>query len=270
MSSDRSAGRAKAVEMGGWDLQTFRCGGGDPTVVFVHGWTCDHTTLAPLITALSDTNRCVALDLRGHGASDRPEESAWRIEDLASDVVSVIESIEGDGVVLVGHSMGGPVAYEAAARARARVVGLVLLHPMPLRHTPESRSLFDSVSGGLRDPELHDLTRQAVIDTAMFNDATDPAVRADLRDLMLGADADTATECWHALVEYESGHEALEGLPALVVSGERAANDDALIEELLPSARSIQLPTGSFVHLEEPERVTTLIVDLIARTENAT
>lgn len=270
MSNDRNNDRATAVEMAGWEIQTFDRGDGIPSVVFVHGWTCDHTTLAPQVDALSRANRCIALDLRGHGASGRPDGQVWRIEDLADDVLSVIESLELGPVVLVGHSMGGTVAYEAAARAGSEVVGLVLLHPMPLRHTPDSRTLFASVTEGLRNPELHDLTREAVIDTAMFTDDSDPTMRSELRGLMLRADADTATKCWEALVEYEFHHEPLVGLPAAVVTGERAVNDDALVAELLPDAQSVYLSAGSFVQLEEPDRVTALIADLITRTGDGT
>lgn len=49
-------------------------GQGKPALVFVHGWCCDRTYHAPQVAHFSKTHRCVALDLRGHGESDKPEE----------------------------------------------------------------------------------------------------------------------------------------------------------------------------------------------------
>jgi len=252
------------IERGSWSLRGIERGEGAPTVVFIHGWTCDHTTLSPQIDRMSMNHRCIALDIRGHGKSESPDNESWEIEDLAGDVVDAVDSLGLDPVVLVGHSMGGTIAYEAAARLGPRVHGLALLHPMPLRHTPESQALFDAVAGQLGSDESHTSTREAIVDGAMFTDETSPELRRHLRDLMLATRSDAATGCWGGLAHYDSAHQPMSDLNAVVVSGVRAANDDALIKTLLPLARIEHLSTGSFVQLEAAATVTDLVSQLVA------
>ena len=251
------------VDMGSWVLRGVQRGEGSPPVVLVHGWTCDRTVMEPLFTALSETNRCVAIDLRGHGASGAPAASSWRIEDLARDLAAVVDALGLGPVALIGHSTGGTIAYELAVQNRQHVAGLVLLHPMPLRHTDDSRTRFASVLGALRDRESHTAIRQAVIDSAMFTEETDPELRAALCELMIDASPDSATSCWEALVEYDACHGPLGDLPALVISGAGTANDDNQISELLPRAVIEHLRTGSFVHLEEPDRVAQRCIEFV-------
>jgi pimeloyl-ACP methyl ester carboxylesterase len=66
----------------------------------------------------------VTLDLAGHGESAAGRD-AWTIEAFAGDVVAVVEALDLARVVLVGHSMGGPVALEAARRLPGRIIGIV-------------------------------------------------------------------------------------------------------------------------------------------------
>lgn len=99
-------------------------GEGSPTLVFVHGWSCDQATWREQVGVFGKNHRVVTLDLGGHGASgtDRTE---WTLESLADDVIAVARTLDLDDVVLVGHSMGAPVSLLAAARMPERAVGVV-------------------------------------------------------------------------------------------------------------------------------------------------
>lgn len=97
---------------------------GDTTLVFVHGWMCDRTYWSEQVPALKGTYGVVGLDLAGHGlsGSDRAE---WSLPAFGEDVRSVVEHLGLEKVVVVGHSMGGPVALEAARLMPGRVLGVV-------------------------------------------------------------------------------------------------------------------------------------------------
>jgi pimeloyl-ACP methyl ester carboxylesterase len=82
-------------------------------LMFVHGWCGDHTAFAPQIEHFAATNRVVVPDLRGHGGSDSAD--SYRIEDFADDVAWIARELELDRPVVVGHSLGGMIAVEAAA-----------------------------------------------------------------------------------------------------------------------------------------------------------
>ncbi len=93
-------------------------------LVFVHGWSCDRSYWREQVEYFAREHRVVTLDLAGHGESGSGRE-AWAMRAFGDDVVAVVEKLGLDGVVLVGHSMGGDVIVEAALRLRSRVAALV-------------------------------------------------------------------------------------------------------------------------------------------------
>lgn len=94
-------------------------------VVFLHGSGCDSADWQATLQRLPAGLRVVLADFRGHGESSVPAEP-FTLEDLADDVLDLMERVCPRPAVLVGHSLGGMVAL-AAARRSARPAGLLLL-----------------------------------------------------------------------------------------------------------------------------------------------
>ena len=101
-------------------------GEGEPALVLVHGWSCDRTYWAEQVGPLSSHYKVVTIDLAGHGESGLGREE-WTIDSFGADVAAVIDSLDLESVVLVGHSMGGDVIFQAARRMPERVRLLVML-----------------------------------------------------------------------------------------------------------------------------------------------
>jgi pimeloyl-ACP methyl ester carboxylesterase len=99
-------------------------GAGAPTLVLIHGWSCDRSHWAAQIDPLSRRWRVIALDLAGHGESERSR-TGWSMAALGENVVAVLDAAGAQDVILVGHSMGATVAVEAARVLRGRVRGLI-------------------------------------------------------------------------------------------------------------------------------------------------
>ena len=99
-------------------------GHGETAIVFIHGWTLDHTHWRFQIKEFSKSFRVIAIDLPGHGASGANRKS-WTYEGLGADVSSVVRGLKLQRVILVGHSMGGPVALAAAPKLRGILRGIV-------------------------------------------------------------------------------------------------------------------------------------------------
>lgn len=99
-------------------------GAGTPALVFVHGWSCDRSYWAGQLEPFSREFRVVAIDLAGHGESGLGRES-WTIPAFGGDVAAVVDALDLERVILIGHSMGGDVIVEAARRLPGRVDGLV-------------------------------------------------------------------------------------------------------------------------------------------------
>jgi pimeloyl-ACP methyl ester carboxylesterase len=79
------------------------------SVVFLHGWPDSSFSFSRVLRFLPQSLRCLAVDQRGFGDSDRPE-SGYSIPKMAADVVSFLDALGIRQTVLVGHSFGSFVA----------------------------------------------------------------------------------------------------------------------------------------------------------------
>ncbi len=90
-------------------------GAGDPAIILIHGGFGDRGGFGLQEEYFSPNHRCIAVDLRGHGESDKPDEP-YTMEQHGDDVAELIRQLDLDRPVLVGQSMGGQVIISAAAR----------------------------------------------------------------------------------------------------------------------------------------------------------
>ncbi len=133
------AERAGVITPDGVRLHVETAGSADApvTVVLAHGWTCStrswHHQFAGLPGVLgADGVRVVAYDHRGHGRSDAAPAGTTRIDQLADDLVTVLDEVAPTGpVVYAGHSMGGMTLMALADRRPelfgSRIVGAALV-----------------------------------------------------------------------------------------------------------------------------------------------
>jgi pimeloyl-ACP methyl ester carboxylesterase len=99
-------------------------GKGEPSLVFVHGWSCDKSYWSNQVKAFSPKYKVVTIDLAGHGESGL-ERSDYTLQSFSEDVAAVVNKLGLKKIILIGHSMGGPVIIEAAIRLKGKVIGLV-------------------------------------------------------------------------------------------------------------------------------------------------
>src|SRR5262245_48775071 len=99
-------------------------GKGETALVFLHGWGGDREYWKNQADAFAADYTVVTVDQAGHGASGK-DRKTWTIESLAGDVESVVKDLGLKRVILVGHSMGGPVALMAAKKLPGTVVAVV-------------------------------------------------------------------------------------------------------------------------------------------------
>ena len=116
-------------------------------VVFLHGYAHHGRVWDAVIPHLAETCRPIALDLRGHGDSDRaPAASGYTIQSYADDLAAMLSALDIPQAALVGHSMGGSIALRYAADPRAQTSSLTLVDCGP----PESS---EGTRKAIRDTE---------------------------------------------------------------------------------------------------------------------
>jgi len=83
----------------------------DRGILFIHGWSCSSRYWQKQMEALSSRYYTVAIDLRGHGRSDKPD-FGYTLGYMARDVYDIIEKLDLHDIFLVGWSMGGSIVFE--------------------------------------------------------------------------------------------------------------------------------------------------------------
>ncbi|MET7480796.1 alpha/beta fold hydrolase [Streptomyces sp. NPDC005648] len=126
-----------------YDDEGPRDGEGVP-LVFVHGWTADRHRWDHQFAHFSPKRRVIRLDLRGHG--DSTGAGVRAVDDLAQDVLALLDHLKIDRCVLVGHSMGGMIAQIVALARPDLVERLVLVGSISRMTYSRGRGLLMAAS----------------------------------------------------------------------------------------------------------------------------
>lgn len=163
-------------------------GAGGEALVFIHGWACDLTFWRGQ-EALYDhpDRRALLIDLPGHGSSDKPHRP-YPIEFFARAVEAVMRDAQVERAVLIGHSLGGPIAYAFLREFPEKAAALVLVDAFVSRHMagPADRAAtavhFAKIARSLQGAAGERNFAERV--ESCFTPQTPPALRAEIRAKM--------------------------------------------------------------------------------------
>jgi pimeloyl-ACP methyl ester carboxylesterase len=236
-------------------------GVGAPTLVFVHGWSCDRTYWAPQMRAFADQHRTVAIDLAGHGESGDERES-WTMEAFGGDVAAVVEELGLADVVLVGHSMGGDIIVEAAPGLADRLRGLVWVDTYSSLSSPRSEAEVDAFVqpfGVDFIGSMQQLVRR------MFAAGADPELVNRVADDMASAPPAIAVDVLrHAISNHGPilGRLPQLGLPIVAINPDYRPTDEASLRRY--GVRTVLMSgVGHFLMMEDPDQFNRVLVDVI-------
>ncbi|MBA3654979.1 MAG: alpha/beta hydrolase [Actinobacteria bacterium] len=232
--------------------------GSRPPVVLLPGPTDSWRSYEQVLDRMPKSTRTIAVSQRGHGDSDKPA-TGYRVEDFAGDAISLLDALDIEAAVLVGHSGSCLVTRRVAIAHPDRVAGLVLeASPSTLVDDPGVREFVDSVVCNLDDPIDPAFARSFVIDTSSGDVA--PALLDTLAGELMKVPARVWRETFAGLQEYDDLAELSRvTAPALLLWGDA----DPLVgrhmqEELLrrmASATLIAYPgLGHTPRWEDPAR----------------
>ena len=126
-----------------YDDEGPRDGDGVP-LVFIHGWTADRHRWDHQMAHFAEKRRVIRLDLRGHGESSGA--GVPTVAELATDVLALLDHLEVERAVLVGHSMGGMIAQTITLDHPERVERLVLVDSIARMTYSRGRGLLMAAS----------------------------------------------------------------------------------------------------------------------------
>ena len=121
----------KVVESNGINIRLAMMGEG-PLVIFCHGWPESWYSYRHQLPVVAKAGfKAVAYDVRGYGESDKPHEiEAYSMRNMTNDVIGIIDALDYETAITIGHDWGGPIALNTAALNEDRITatGLSLIH----------------------------------------------------------------------------------------------------------------------------------------------
>ena len=227
-------------------------------VVLLHGITDSRLSYEPMWHQLPKQWHTIAVSLRGHGESDRPQQCT--VPDMASDVAMLAETLQLKPMVLVGHSMGAAVAMQLAIDRPDRVRALVGMGAFAsFGDKSDLRSYRDTEIEALRDPIPDRVAREFQVST--LAGSMDPA----MLEMMVRESRKVPSRVWRAAFDGLLADSFCAGLPTLtmpvhLIWGSADAfvprADQDTLRSVLPSARlQVYEGIGHALHWEQPARV---------------
>jgi len=237
-------------------------GAGGPPLVFVHGWCCDHTYFAPQVAHFRPHHRVVALDLRGYGRSDAPTQ-AYTIPSFADDVAWLCGELGLARPVLVGHSMGGAVVLDVAARYPDLAAAVVLLDA-GLLLPPELVASLQPFARSLSTPGYLDSLRSYA--ERFFLPTDPPAVKATFLASVAAVPQHVLSSTYTNWLAFDSASVAAAcRAPALAVASAHPVTDLNHLRQLIPQLVTGQtVGSGHFIPLIVPAQVNAMLDRFLA------
>jgi pimeloyl-ACP methyl ester carboxylesterase len=236
-----------------------QAGRGDPPLVFVHGWCCDHSFFKPQFEHFQSSHSVTTFDLRGCGSSDRPEDG-YDLSSLADDLAWLCAEIGISKPVVIGHSLGAMIAIELAARHPSLPSAIVADDPGPINPPPEIRRIYEGFAMELEGPD-GEAVRRAWVEDGVGTTA-DAEQRRRIVETMCSVPLSVAAAGIRGVVVWNGvAALALCAVPLVVLSSASDESNDPA--RLLPFKPDLQfgmtVGAGHFHQLEVPEQVTAMI-----------
>jgi pimeloyl-ACP methyl ester carboxylesterase len=254
--SGRSNGRTRSTD--GVEI-AYSCTGAGPTsLLFIHGGLADRTFWEPQLAALGDRFRLAALDLAGHGESGRDRRN-WTIPAFGEDARAVADALDLQNIALVGNSLGGAVALEAARMLAGRAVGVIgvdTLHEAGFVYSAEDanargaefRNSFEATCAGMIRGLFHAGRHLELQDWALkITLRMDPEVVARIMEGFAGYDLAAAFR--------------RAGVPIRAINGDLYPTSVESNRAVVPDFDAVIMPgAGHYPMLERPDEFNRLLV----------
>ena len=231
-------------------------GAGEPTLVFVHGWSCDARYWRAQSPHFAKNHRVVTLDLAGHGHSGT-KRLQYSMLAFGEDVRVVTESTGSRRVILIGHSMGGSVIAEAARLMPSRVIGLIGIDTLENIEYPMTREELKKMIAPL-EKDFRTGSRQFVEE--MISPQTDPQLREwILSDMSAAPPAVALSAMSNMMSQYITGEAAKIfdeiRVPVIAVNGDMwPVNYEANRRHMVSFDAIVLKGADHFLMLNRPEQ----------------
>ena len=238
-------------------------GNGEPPLVFIHGLACHRGFWAPEMRHFAARHRLLAPDLRGHGQSDAPHQR-YTMQSFADDVVWMCDQLGYGQPVLVGHSLGGLVAMEAAAAHPGRFAAVVLVDSVLLA-PGDRRGFVEQLVASLRTSDAEQTLRDYY--GTFFRPFDEAALKAWILDEVVRTPPYVSSSVWEEAMLSWNDEEALRrcAAPMLYLDAGTPNADVGRITAIQPAlVLGRTIGSGHFSPLVVPGQVNAMLERYLA------
>ena len=237
-------------------------GKGEPTLVFIHCWSCNRHLWDNQVAEFSKTHRVVTIDLPGHGESGL-ERKSWTVESYGDDVKTVVAKLNLKRVVLVGSSMGGPIALEATRRMPDRVIGIV---PVDTLQNVDTKVPPEQLEGVFKALEADFKGASAMLmNQFFFSPSTPEAVKQRVIADIASRPPETAIAILRGIFAYDPVPALKEiKVPIRAINADRNPTSLEVNRKYAPQFDVVIIKgTGHYPMLEDPARFNAMLTDVL-------
>ena len=237
-------------------------GKGDPALVFIHCWACNRHFWDNQVAEFSKTYRVVTIDLPGHGESGQGRKT-YSVESYGDDVKTVVTKLNLKRVVLVGSSMGGPIALEATKRMPDRVVAIV---PVDTLQNVEQKVPKEQLDAVFKQMEADfKAATTSLLNQFFFSPTTPPAVRERITNETIAQKPEVVLPILNAVFSYDAAPGLREvKVPIRAINADRVPTDVAANRKYAPQFDVVIIKgTGHYPMLEDPAQFNQMLAEIL-------
>ena len=244
-----------AIAADGVHVQYRVYGKGEPALLFIHCWSCDSNYWREQVPVFKQKYTVVTVDLAGHGGTDA-NRSDWSIARFGQDVATAAATIPNSQIILVGHSMGGPVALEAARQLKTRVIGIIGVDTFNTIGAPgPTKAQIDAIMKPFETDFIGNT--RTLVTQHLFAPTGNRALADKVAYDMALSPPRVAIPALRALFEYDfTGPLKDISVPIVAIDSDLGEQvNEARIRKVLPRFHATIIPgVGHFLMMEDPAR----------------
>jgi len=182
--SEKQLPQSKFADFGGVKIHYNDSGKGSKAIIFIHGWACNADFWKQSINEFPNY-RTIAVDLPGHGQSDKPK-TVYTMDYFAKSIEAVMKDAKVGKAVLVGHSMGTPVARQFYRLYPKKTLGIVIVDgglrafatkeeleamlykPLRANYKETAKQFVEGMLQPVRDEKLKEQIRTSILSTPEY------------------------------------------------------------------------------------------------------
>jgi pimeloyl-ACP methyl ester carboxylesterase len=265
-AKDSSAGESRYTTLDGARVHYVNYGKGSEALILIHGWTMNEDNWRDQFTDLVKRNRVIAIDLPGHGKSDKPQVT-YSMDFFARAVDAVMRDAKVKRAVLVGHSMGTPIARQFYRKYPDKTLGIVIADG-PLRPFGE-KAMMDTMTASFRGPNYKDTMSQ------MFAGMFGPTLTAESIERIHASRLSTpqyvVVSAWESMVDPSIWGEDKVNVPVLAIMAKNPFFGPDLEQRYRVIAPNLDFRlwdgVGHFVMMERPREFNEAVITFLDKNK---